>query len=65
MSIVTGHLNHGVLGNGKRIPRYRMCHAGIVRTGLPLLKDISDTDPSDGTYRNYKTEFADSIKELT
>ncbi|MGI0042373.1 MAG: hypothetical protein ACRD47_01570 [Nitrososphaeraceae archaeon] len=42
-----------------------MCHAGIVRTGLPLLKDISDADPSDGTYRNYKTEFADSIKELT
>lgn len=65
MSIVTGHINHGVLGDGKRRRKYRRCHAGIVRTTLPLSKDISDTNPSDGTFRNYKTEFADSIKELT
>lgn len=46
---------------GKRIPRYRRCHAGIVRNGLPLLKEENETEHSKKTDKNYKREFADSI----
>jgi hypothetical protein len=47
---------------GKKIPRYRRCYAGIVSNGLPLLKDAESRNNS---LKNYKREFAESLKELS
>jgi hypothetical protein len=50
---------------GKKIPTYRRCHAGIVRNGLPLLKDKTNTESDNKLFRNYKKEFTDSLRELS
>jgi hypothetical protein len=49
---------------GKRIPTYRRCHAGIVKHGLPLLKDKNNRESNDEAFKDYKIEFADSLSEL-
>lgn len=50
---------------GKRIPKYRRCHAGIVRNGLPLLNDNSRDESDKDTLKNFKMEFTDSLRELS
>lgn len=51
--------------NGKKIPRYRRCYAGIVRNGLPLLNDRNSSEFSNEIIVDYKMEFAESIRELS
>lgn len=50
---------------GRKIPTYRRCYAGIVRNGLPLLKEEVKIEQRDDAGENFKREFVDSIRELS